>query len=897
MNAIVLLLASWVVVTGEKPAPEIAYAASEFTNAVVRCTGEALDVAATAPKGARSVVSIRAKGPNAADQDERLGYRSSEGRLEIVGNQPRAALHATFQYLQRELGVRWLWPGETGAFYPERKGFDVPAGLRYAHRPTIRYRGFHLCGQGAVRPLAYEWIARNGMVMHWDGVRGDERRFGFYNCSGAHNACIDPRLMGEHPDWFSEFNGQRKAYNVCWQSEGAFRKILEQLDQEAKGKDILGIFPADNQNYCRCAECAKRSVSDNWFRYFNRLVDELGRRHPGQLYSTLAYQGYRRAPTDVVPKAAFVEFATHGRCHAHGYGACPDNAAEAAKLDAWYKVGVPMGEYTYEFDVFDHSTLWVPLFSMVDDDLTHAAVHGHVVQIPELGVGGKGLGFKAIGAFRNRFVAHFIMQKTFDADVRLDDWMADTCRTAFGPAGAAVEEYFKVMDRAWTSQKGHPGILIPVLLWVNSLMTPATVEAAEAALRKAEAAVGSAPARYRENVADVRAEFEAWKAESARRNDTSFTADPDHTLLYFAGSPRHVMYELPVERSVARQAGWNFLVCTNAAQVAEALPKANAVWFRMADPRQFDAATLEKVRAKVRAGAVWFFTGFGNPLLEKMTGDATIGAEKVASAELPAPLRHPTFVRGGQWNAWPNDLVGRSYGMNAPSYLVRGKGEGWRTYLKCRAKDGETPFLSTHRFGKGLIVLSGERLGIPWCKLLENLRAEELSDEFHQQVVERILKTAEPLDRNALRTFLSAAAKKKEFAVCEIASADEAYVDAFDRARKDVGLDPGRILLVSADLAALKGFRKRYPAYAAGWLGCGVGEAKFDVDKAIAAAKAAGCRVFWPFAEDAVKRLKPSDAEKVREAGLDFRLAGVDSPQALKKSRELRAAVIVKGKR
>ena len=895
MNAIALLLASWVVVTGEKPAPEIAYAASEFTNAVFRCTGERLAVVVTAPKGTSGVVSIRAKGPNAADQDEKLGYRSTEGRLDIVGSQPRAALHATFRYLQRELGVRWLWPGESGAFYPERKGFDVPADLRYAHVPTIRYRGFHLCGQGAARPLAYEWIARNGMVMHWDGVHGDERRYGFYNCSGAHNVCIDSRLLGEHPDWFSEFKGQRKAYNVCWQSEGAFRKILEQLEHEAQGKDILGIFPADNQNYCQCAECAKRSVSDNWFGYFNRLAAELGKRHPGQLYSTLAYQGYRPAPKQVVPKAAaFVEFATHGRCHAHGYGACPDNAAEAAKLDAWYKVGVPMGEYTYEFDIFDHSNLWVPIFSMVDDDLTHAAEHGHVVQIPELGVGGKGRSFKQLGVFRNRFVAHFMMQKMFDADVKLDDWMTDACRTAFGPAGAAAEEYFRAMDTAWKSQKGHPGMLISVVLWVNSFMTPAALEAGEAALRKAEAAAKSAPARYRENVADLRTEFEEWKEASRRRNDTSFTADPDHTLLYFAGSPKHVLYELPVERSIAQQAGWNFLVCTNAAQVAAALPKANAVWFRMADPRQFDAATLEKVRAKVRSGAVWFVTGFGDPRLELMTGDPAIRAEKVASADLPAPLRHPTFVRGGLWNAWPNDLVGRSYGMNAPSYLVRGKGEGWRTYLKCRAKDGESPFLTTHRFGKGLIVLSGERLGIPWCKLLENLRAEELSDEFHQKTVERILKAKEPLDKNALRTFLNAAMKKKEFAVCEIASGDEAYADAFDRARKDVGLDQGRILIVSADLAAIKGFRKRFPSYPAGWLGCGVGSADFDLDKAIQLAKGAGCRVFWPFAEDAVRRFKPSDAEKVREAGLDFRLVGVDSPQKLKKSKELRAAVIAK---
>ena len=902
-----LLLASWVVVTGTDPAPEVAYAAAEFTNAVYRCSGERLAVVAAAPRGAEGVVEIGAKGPNAVDADERLGYRSTEGRLQIVGNQPRAALHATYQYLRRELGVRWLWPGETGAFYPACRDWRPKPGLKYTHVPTIRYRGFHLCGGAHLRQEAYAWLARNCATIHRNGVRKDERKYGFYSYGGVHNASLPQKYFNDHPDWYAEFKGERRAVNICWHSEGAFRQIVENLDREAGDLDILSIFPADNQDYCQCAECAKMSVSDNWFRYFNRLVEELEPRHPGQKYTTLAYQGYMRAPTGVVPKAHFIEFATHGRCNAHLYGECPDNVTVTSRLAAWYKLGVPMGEYTYELDIFSSGGLWLPIFSMVDDDLTHAAGHKHVIQIPETGLSIEPRPLEELGVYRHRFVEHFMMAKNFDAALTLEEWMDDACRTAFGAAGAAVKEYFLAMDDAWRMQSRHPGILLPPLLWVQDVLKPETVAAAEAALAKAEAQADTE--RARENVSQVRREFAKWQQLLAQRAGDGFTADPDHTLLYFCGSPVHEVNNYPVDRENARRAGWDMVLCTNDTEVMAALPKANNVWFRFANAQKLAPATLKAVQTKMRNGGLWYFSSYWKMDLGSMTGDPSFGAELVPGAGLPMAIDRPTFLRGGAWMSYPWDIASHAYRVRAPCYIYRGTGEGWTPYLKCRAKEGESPFLSTHRYGKGLVVLGGERFGLYWVKVLENLRAAEFAKthrmrcetvvtcgDTHDGRIDIVVAEKDPKKRPryipCVRDVFNAARKTNDTVVCDIGMGGSELAKVFENDRYNVGLESLRVLVASKELSALRDFKNRYPYYETCWLGCGVGEPGFNLDKAIAAAREAGCRVLCPRAEDAMRRLKPADAEKVRSAGLDFRLADVNSPKAMAAAKAFGATAV-----
>lgn len=735
----------WCVVAGENPPAEVAYAAAEFTNAVFRVSGAAIPVVAASDRR-DAVVEIVAKGPDRTDIDEKLGYRTKDGRLTIVGNQPRAALHATYQFLQRELGVRWIGPGAAGEIYPPRETYELPAGLRYAHVPTIRYRGFHICGGDYRREEVYRWMARNCATIHRHGVCGGQEKYGFYSMIGGHDACLHPKYFQGHPEWFSEFAGVRTPDNLCFASDGAFEKVIEELernirfqtvDHRTNGRrnpgilDIYSIFPSDTQRYCQCRECAKRSVSDNWFAYYNRIVARLRKAHPDMSFSTLAYQGYRDVPTDVRPDALFVEFATHGRCNAHVWGdtTCEHNVSDYAKLNAWRKTGVPMGEYGYELKTFLDHVAWVPNFTVLDDLVSDAVNSRQVSLIPESAMAGSKSEHPeiALNMFRNRFAHHFLMAKMYDGGVKLDAWMDDVTRAAFGPAAEPVRDYFRLMDRTWSAMTRHPRLASSSFGIVQHVLAPEVRTEAKRLLEAAERATAKGPEVFRLNVKREQELFAQWEEILRLRNGEGddFAAPPERTLVCYI--PTRCGNLGPADRVRAKESGWNLVICTNAVQALDALPKAKHVWFRYCHRDNVPPELLTAVRAKVKAGGAWLLSSFWDVPLSDFTGESSWGCVKSKLEKLPAALSKPVTVRPGAWQTKPHDLTRTVRDHVTPSYALKGTGPGWTDYLTAKGKETpEDPYLTMHPYGKGMVVLMGDNLHFPLCKLLENIIQENI---------------------------------------------------------------------------------------------------------------------------------------------------------------------------
>ncbi len=115
----------------------------------------------------------------------------------------------------------------------------------------------------------------------------------------------------------------------------------------------------------------------------------------------------------------------------------------------------------------------------------------------------------------------------------------------------------------------------------------------------------------------------------------------------------------------------------------------------------------------------------------------------------------------------------------------------------------------------------------------------------------------------------------------EIKTYGPTYARQFDDAVKAAGLTEENIIVSSFQYGALRDFHMKYPAYRTLWLGCEVKQG-CDLDKLIEKAKSAGFNVFCPGCDQAKKAgLGPSDADRVRAAGLDFRFYGVNSPRSL----------------
>ena len=116
------------------------------------------------------------------------------------------------------------------------------------------------------------------------------------------------------------------------------------------------------------------------------------------------------------------------------------------------------------------------------------------------------------------------------------------------------------------------------------------------------------------------------------------------------------------------------------------------------------------------------------------------------------------------------------------------------------------------------------------------------------------------------------------------------YAKWFDDAVKAAGLTEANIIVSSFKGAALRDFHAKYPKYETMWLGGNVKKG-CNLDALIAFAKKLGVRAFCPGCDQARKAgLTPADADRVRAAGLDFRLFGVNSKEDLKYAAEMRAA-------
>lgn len=124
----------------------------------------------------------------------------------------------------------------------------------------------------------------------------------------------------------------------------------------------------------------------------------------------------------------------------------------------------------------------------------------------------------------------------------------------------------------------------------------------------------------------------------------------------------------------------------------------------------------------------------------------------------------------------------------------------------------------------------------------------------------------------------------------EIKGYSPRYADLFDAAVRAAGLTEDNIVVSSFQRDALADFHARKPSYRTLLLVGVPKDRETDVFAAIAAAKAAGFDYFCPGLTPGDRPLSPDELAAVRDAGLGFRVYGVNSPEALAEAARLGAA-------
>ncbi len=229
------------------------------------------------------------------------------GNLLFAGDRPRGTLYAVYAFLEDAVGCRW-WSSKVSTI-PSLPNLTVPEQhVRYV--PPLEYRESFWADA-----FDGDWAARNrcnGNSERLEGKHGGKVRYGGPSFVHTFAALVPPaEYFREHPEYFSEVNGQRlDGYaQVCVTNEDVKKlitaKVLAYLRQDPDAQ-IISVSQNDCDNHCRCANCQKLedeegSPAGPLLHLVNYVAAEVGKQYPHVAIDTLAYQYTRKPPRHAKP--------------------------------------------------------------------------------------------------------------------------------------------------------------------------------------------------------------------------------------------------------------------------------------------------------------------------------------------------------------------------------------------------------------------------------------------------------------------------------------------------------------------------------------------------------------------------------------------------------------------
>ena len=256
----------------------------------------------------------------------------------------QGTLYAVYDFLERDLGVRWTDSTDYGTYVPKKGDLALSVGCR-------RGEPFILSRTKSGKPNGYSpllWNERSAEAKAYDAIAyrrggpkksaaqkrlfllrhrfGGERRFANHSFNawparflkdGVHNA--DGKRAKEfeqyRPDYFAK--GYPGYPQLCYSNPDTIAQVVKDIrayfdgpvEKRRWGADNYCLEPNDNGSYCKCERCtpqyeperAKENGSDStyWFTFVNTVAREIAKSHPGMKISTLCYHDHEALPTGI----------------------------------------------------------------------------------------------------------------------------------------------------------------------------------------------------------------------------------------------------------------------------------------------------------------------------------------------------------------------------------------------------------------------------------------------------------------------------------------------------------------------------------------------------------------------------------------------------------------------
>ncbi|MFC1606697.1 DUF4838 domain-containing protein [Candidatus Latescibacterota bacterium] len=349
------------IILPDNPAPFIEKAASELKIHILKATGVELKIYHVADEG--NIPNITRILIGQSKLTEKLGvtvdglapeeYRifSDDRHLVFIGHDTEespATMWAVCHFLDRKLGVRWLWPGELGTYVPKRDRISFRSGLDITGRPELERRILRYWVQDEE---VDDWSLRHQM-----GSRSDIK-FGH-----AFGDWWD-KYHEQHPDYFAVTpEGYKQPYPEPFLVKLNIGNpaVADQVFQEwidAGKPDNWCVGPNDSAGWCTSEQSRaldppelrgvpaidifrnRVSLTSRFVKFWNGILVRMHELNPKVTLSTYAYSCYREAPTDIKLEPGFIMGVVNTYYAYDSWMAWHDAGAKLLLRPNWWHIG------------------------------------------------------------------------------------------------------------------------------------------------------------------------------------------------------------------------------------------------------------------------------------------------------------------------------------------------------------------------------------------------------------------------------------------------------------------------------------------------------------------------------------------------------------------------------
>ncbi len=400
-----------------------------------------------------------------------IGKDAPNGRPDRqTGFYERGTLFASYEFLERFLGVRYYFPGEIGTIVPKYQNFALPD-IDLADRPDNQFRSIYTVqlGEGEYWYSGYTPadIRRESYLR----LRENTRRIP--NCHGINGLQLPERFAKDHPEYFAlRANGTREDGtggtrndsvhgHVCFSSAGLKEEIY--LDAEALllGKSyqdrnlprswgshhiapFFNLMPNDSMARCHCPGCWQyfkdndpQKASDFIWSWYSDIAKRLKENNIPGFVTTMAYDVYRTIPSMDLPDNIIVMLAQSGPWVEYG----PNKAKNDALVAAWKeKLGAKLYLWTYPTKIGS-------MLPGIPNVAPRATASYFKRQAPHI-----------FGAFYEAetdvwlfgHLNYYVFSKLmWDNNTDVEALLQEYCQLMYGPAQAEMLEFFDSLEKHW----------------------------------------------------------------------------------------------------------------------------------------------------------------------------------------------------------------------------------------------------------------------------------------------------------------------------------------------------------------------------------------------------------------------------------------------------------------